>query len=100
VKFTPAGGHIHVEAGRNGAGITIAVEDDGPGVPDDEKQRVVERFYRGDLSRGSTPGVGLGLTLVSAIASLHGGRLDLADNHPGLRARMVFEEMPPTAPAV
>jgi signal transduction histidine kinase len=94
VKFTPSGGHIHVEAGRVGGGIAIAVGDDGPGIPDEEKQRVVERFYRGDRSRGSTPGVGLGLTLVSAIASLHGGRLDLADNHPGLLARMVLDAPP------
>jgi signal transduction histidine kinase len=91
VKFTPPGGHIHVAARRGASGVEISVGDDGPGVPDDEKQRVVERFYRGDRSRGSTPGVGLGLTLVSAIASLHDGRLDLADNHPGLVARMVFE---------
>jgi len=95
VKFTPAGGHIRVEAARGDSGIEISVGDDGPGVPDEEKQRVVERFYRGDLSRGSTPGVGLGLTLVSAIASLHGGRLDLTDNHPGLIARMVFDSLQP-----
>jgi signal transduction histidine kinase len=93
VKFTPAGGHIHVEAAQGERGVEISVGDSGPGVPDAEKQRVAERFYRGDLSRGSTPGVGLGLTLVSAIASLHGGRLDLADNHPGLIARMVFEPL-------
>ncbi len=92
VKFTPANGHIRVEAVREGEAVELRVGDDGPGIPDDEKQRVVERFYRGDRSRGSTPGVGLGLTLVSAIASLHGGRLDLADNHPGLLARMVFDD--------
>lgn len=91
VKFTPAGGHIRVAAARGEQGIELSVGDDGPGIPDEEKQRVVERFYRGDLSRGSTPGVGLGLTLVSAIASLHGGRLNLDDNHPGLIARMVFD---------
>ena len=90
VKFTPANGHVRVEAVRVGDALELRVGDDGPGIPDDEKQRVVERFYRGDRSRGSTPGVGLGLTLVSAIARLHGGRLDLSDNHPGLLARMVF----------
>jgi len=86
VKFTPAGGHILVEATQG----EIAVADDGPGIPGDEKQHVTERFYRGDSSRGTTPGVGLGLTLVSAITSLHGGRLDLSDNHPGLKARMIL----------
>jgi signal transduction histidine kinase len=50
---------------------------------------VVQRFYRGDLSRG-TPGVGLGLSLVQAVAKLHGGTLELTDNHPGLRVRMIF----------
>ncbi|HMA48598.1 MAG TPA: ATP-binding protein [Magnetospirillaceae bacterium] len=99
VKFTPSGGHIRVAAERGEQGLEISVGDDGPGIPGEEKQRVVERFYRGDLSRGSTPGVGLGLTLVSAIASLHGGRLDLADNHPGLIARMVFDLGSPGAQA-
>ena len=91
VKFTPANGHIRVEAAvLSDHTVEISVGDDGPGVPDEEKQRVIERFYRGDASRGGTPGVGLGLTLVSAIARLHGGRLDLADNHPGLKARMIL----------
>ena len=64
--------------------------DDGPGIPDAEKPKVAQRFYRGDTSRG-TPGVGLGLSLVEAIAKLHGGSLELADNHPGLRAQMCLE---------
>jgi signal transduction histidine kinase len=97
LKFTPAAGHIRVETSLAGEGVEISVGDDGPGVPDSEKQRVAERFYRGDTSRNTTPGVGLGLTLVSAIASLHGGRLDLADNHPGLKARMIFSPALPVA---
>ena len=97
VKFTPAGGHIRVETALAGEGVEISVGDDGPGIPEEETQRVVERFYRGDNSRSTTPGVGLGLTLVSAIASLHGGRLDLADNHPGLKARMIFSPALPAA---
>jgi signal transduction histidine kinase len=91
VKFTPSGGHIRVAAATaEGQSVEISVGDDGPGIPNEELGRVTERFYRGDHSRGTTPGVGLGLTLVSAIASLHGGRLDLCDNHPGLKARMIF----------
>ena len=97
VKFTPPDGHIRVAVSRDGETIAISVGDDGPGIPDGEKQRVTERFYRGDNSRNTTPGVGLGLTLVSAIASLHGGRLDLADNHPGLKARMIFSPALPAA---
>jgi signal transduction histidine kinase len=50
---------------------------------------VLERFYRSDASRG-TPGAGLGLSLVAAVAKLHGGALDLADNHPGLRAMLTL----------
>src|SRR5207249_6043969 len=57
----------------------IAVSDNGPGIPDEEKRKVTERFYRGDASRG-TPGVGLGLSLVAAVARLHGGSLELSDN--------------------
>lgn len=67
--------------------ICISVSDDGPGIADDEKAKVVERFYRGDASRG-TPGVGLGLSLVAAVTRLHGGMLLLADANPGLKATM------------
>ncbi|HWZ49254.1 MAG TPA: ATP-binding protein, partial [Herbaspirillum sp.] len=56
--------------------------------PDEDKRKVMERFYRGDTSRG-TPGVGLGLSLVAAVAKLHGGTLQLTDNHPGLVATLV-----------
>jgi signal transduction histidine kinase len=68
-------------------GVTVAVADDGPGIADDDKPRVTERFYRGEAGHDK-PGVGLGLSLVQAVAALHSGRLDLADNHPGLVARM------------
>lgn len=90
LKFAPNNGHITVSSVRGGDGfIGITVADDGPGIPDHEKRKVTERFYRGDVSRG-TPGTGLGLSLVEAIALLHGGRLDLRDNLPGLRATMIL----------
>jgi hypothetical protein len=88
LKYVQERGAITVQAiGRPDRAIEISVSDDGPGIPDDEKPRVTTRFYRGDASRG-TPGVGLGLSLVAAVAKLHGGVLDLADNHPGLRATL------------
>jgi signal transduction histidine kinase len=59
-----------------------------------EKPKVVERFYRGDASR-CTPGVGLGLSLVDAVARLHGSELKLEDNQPGLRARIVLTQDTP-----
>jgi signal transduction histidine kinase len=90
LKYTPENGAITVEVVRRSDGdIEIAVADDGPGIPDEEKPKVIERFYRSDASRG-TPGVGLGLSLVTAVAKLHGGKLQLTDNHPGLRAAMLL----------
>ena len=71
-------------------GVVIAtVSDDGPGIPAGERDRVQRRFYRLDASR-TTPGSGLGLALVSAIAELHGAELVLEDNHPGLTVKVVF----------
>lgn len=88
IKYARAPGAIRVHAlRRSDGGIDVAVSDNGPGIPDAEKPRVVERFYRGDASR-CTAGVGLGLTLVAAVAKLHGGALRLADNHPGLQASL------------
>ncbi|MEN3292441.1 MAG: hypothetical protein V7642_1694 [Burkholderiales bacterium] len=92
LKYAQENGAIAVEAlnGPDGA-IEITVSDDGPGIPDEEKPKVLERFYRGDASRG-TPGAGLGLSLVAAVARLHGGVLKLSDNHPGLRATLALRQ--------
>ncbi len=91
IKYTPRGGRIGValSTGVDG-GAAILVDDNGPGIPDAEKSKVTTRFYRGDPARG-TGGAGLGLSLVSAIAALHGGSLTLANNHPGLRARLTLQ---------
>jgi signal transduction histidine kinase len=79
--------------------VALAVADDGPGIGEAEKSRVVERFYRGDASRG-TPGVGLGLSLAQAVAKLHGCSLELSDRDPGLRVTLRIPPDPaPVAPA-
>lgn len=99
LKYTPAGGNIAVGlAQRNGCTVELSVADNGSGMPDAEKSKATERFFRGDASRGS-PGVGLGLSIVEAVARLHGGSLQLVDNHPGLRACMVIESAPASASA-
>lgn len=98
LKYAPVRGAIAISAQRLDADtVQIVVADNGPGIPVHERTRVIERFYRVDASRG-TPGVGLGLSVVSAVARLHGGTLTLADNHPGLRATLRIGAMTPAAP--
>lgn len=85
----PAQGNGHapevvVRASRRDGVAEIAVSDRGPGVPESERERVLDRFVRLEASR-SEPGSGLGLSLVAAVARLHGGALRLEDNAPGLR---------------
>ena len=84
IKFSPPGGVIQLQAMRRD-GVRIVVADHGPGIPPEDQVRATERFFRGESAR-HTPGSGLGLALVQAVAQLHGGHLRLADNHPGLRA--------------
>ena len=71
------------------SGAVLTFSDNGPGIPTEERQRVLERFVRLDRSR-STPGSGLGLALVDAVVSLHGGTLELGDAEPGLLVTMTF----------
>ncbi|MBX5454641.1 MAG: HAMP domain-containing protein [Acidobacteriia bacterium] len=84
IKFSPPCGRIWLR-GSMADQVVIEVADEGPGIPEAERTHAVERFYRGEAAR-STPGAGLGLALVQAVAQLHGGTLVLADNNPGLRA--------------
>jgi signal transduction histidine kinase len=84
-KNNGAPAEIVVGAVADGERITLSVADRGPGIPDADRCRVVERFVRLEQSR-SQPGSGLGLSLASAVARLHGGELRLEDNHPGLKS--------------
>ena len=87
---------IRVKAGNEGERIILTVEDRGPGIPQADRGRVIERFVRLEKSR-SEPGSGLGLSLASAVARLHGGELKLEDNEPGLRSIIA---LPRAGPAV
>lgn len=83
-RYAGAGAGVALSLEPDATEIRLVVADTGPGVPPDQRGRVVERFVRLDESR-STAGSGLGLAIAVACAKLHGGRLDLEDNDPGLR---------------
>jgi len=100
LKYAPVNGTIEVAVVKLADGTAeISVSDNGPGITDSEKSKVVQRFYRGDASRG-TPGVGLGLSLVQAVAKLHGSTLSLADREPGLRVSLTLPLDAAGAPAL
>lgn len=82
------GDRVRMELRRQGMTIIASVADDGPGIPAAERAKVLRRFYRLDASR-SSPGAGLGLALVSAIADLHELALVVSDNMPGLRVALI-----------
>jgi signal transduction histidine kinase len=96
VKFSAPGGSVQL-TGSVGSGVRIVVTDQGPGIPEADRQRATERFFRGEAAR-STPGSGLGLSLVLAVAQLHGGTLRLEDGQPGLRAVLAVP-LPDDSPA-
>ncbi|MDH7974481.1 HAMP domain-containing sensor histidine kinase [Sphingomonas sp. AR_OL41] len=91
IVHTPPGSHVSVVLERRPAGIRITVADDGPGVPANERERIFERFYRLDRSRG-TPGAGLGLALTEAVATIHGATISLIDNGPGLQVELLLPD--------
>jgi signal transduction histidine kinase len=78
-----------VELAHRDEAVVVVVCDDGPGIPIDEHDKVFRRLYRLDKSR-TTPGSGLGLSLVRAIADLHGATIKLEDNKPGVRVTIAL----------
>ncbi|MBN9220339.1 MAG: two-component sensor histidine kinase [Mesorhizobium sp.] len=89
LRHCPPGTSIKLSVARRGDRVLAAVADNGPGVPPDEREKVFQRLYRLDHSR-STPGSGLGLSLVRAIADLHGASIALEDARPGLAVVVSF----------
>jgi signal transduction histidine kinase len=89
LRHAGASAQVWVRTARHGEAVLLAVADNGPGVPEAERQRIFDRFYRLERSR-STPGSGLGLALVAAIARLHGAAVSLADAGPGLEVSITF----------
>jgi signal transduction histidine kinase len=87
IKYTPSGGRIALTAAREDGAVAIRVSDSGPGIPPELRGKVLQRFFRVDTSR-SAPGHGLGLSLVQAVAQLHGAELRLEDEGPGLRVML------------
>ncbi|MBI1182013.1 MAG: HAMP domain-containing protein [Alphaproteobacteria bacterium] len=94
LRHTPEGTPILLGVRRLDGRVMAYVADRGPGIPADARQRVLERFVRLESSR-SSPGHGLGLSLVAAVAHAHGATLRLADNEPGLDVAIVFPEVAP-----
>nr|WP_255558068.1 ATP-binding protein [Dyella sp. ASV24] len=89
LHHTPTGSRIHLDLRSNADRLIGCVTDSGPGIPVVDRERVLRRFVRLDSSR-STPGSGLGLALVSAVADLHGIQLSLHDANPGLTVELDF----------
>lgn len=95
LTHSPPGGAIELGLATTQERAIATVSDSGPGIPAEERERVFRRFYRLERSR-STPGSGLGLSLVGAIARYHHAQIQLKENHPGLRVEVTFERAMPT----
>ena len=89
IKHGRAGGHVVVANEIIDGRPVVSIADDGPGIPADQHEHVFKRFYRLEQSR-YTPGNGLGLSLVAAVARLHGARIEMRDNSPGLKLMLWF----------
>ncbi len=89
LKYAPEHSVVGVSLQADGEHVVLQVDDAGAGIPEADRERVFDRFQRLEAHRGS-PGIGLGLSLVRAIARRHGGRVALLDRHPGLRVRVLL----------
>jgi signal transduction histidine kinase len=89
IRHSPAGAHVALMARNSSDMVEVSVADDGPGVPEALRPKVLQRFFRLESSR-TTPGSGLGLSLAAAVATLHDAKLQLSDNGPGLRVTVLL----------
>jgi signal transduction histidine kinase len=89
IKHSHAGGQVVVASETVNGSPVVSIADNGPGIPVEQREQVFKRFYRLEQSR-YTPGNGLGLSLVAAVARLHGARIEMCDNSPGLLVRLWF----------
>jgi len=96
ILYTPPGTHILVCTTRRARDVVLTVSDDGPGVPDHERENIFSRFVRLDSSR-STPGHGLGLNLVAAVASAHRGSARALPTERGLAIELLLPAAPEPA---
>ncbi|MNO52036.1 Signal transduction histidine-protein kinase BaeS [compost metagenome] len=88
IKFTPEGGLVRITATQDDKGLRLAIEDSGPGIPEEERAAVLKRFYRSDEGHRHA-GFGLGLSIVAAIVDLHGFGLEVGESELG-GARLVL----------
>jgi len=94
IKHGRPGGEVRVTIESVDGEPVISIADDGPGIPADEREHVFKRFYRLEQSR-YTSGHGLGLSLVAAVARLHGARIEMLDNAPGVQFKLRFAPATP-----
>ncbi len=94
IKYTPRPGKVELQLSGDSEHFTITVRDSGPGIPEEDRDRVLEHFVRLENERNS-PGNGLGLSLVKAVTRVHRAKLWLGDNNPGLVAELRFNRIKP-----
>jgi two-component system OmpR family sensor kinase len=93
IRYTPAGGRVSAATVQDGDSVEVSVEDTGPGIPEEERERVFDRFYRGQAAGDS--GTGLGLAIAAQVAEMHRGRIVLESGAAGgLRVRVRFPLRP------
>ena len=93
IKWSPAADAITITAAENEEEIVVTVFDNGPGVPDDVRERIFERFYQADVSRSGDEGTGLGLAICKHIVEAHGGRIWAEGNSQGIGGKFAFSAL-------